>query len=219
MKKIERAYKSISKVYDKSITGDNFLLELLQKVSWGFNSHKDHSVKLLEYIPDDFSGKILDIPAGTGVLTYEKYLKLKNSHIICMDYSNEMLEIAKARFRENGISNVEFIQGDVGNIPYEEETFDIVLAMNGFHVFPDKEKAFSETRRVLKNNGYLIGCLYVKGINIITDLFVNCVHVTIGTFTPPFYTKNEIIDKLNREYKELELWNENSVICFRCKKN
>lgn len=58
-----------------------------------------------------------------------------------------MLDQAKKRIKEN---HVHFVQGDVGNLPAEDETYDIVLSMNGFHAFPDKRKAFAETNRVLK---------------------------------------------------------------------
>jgi ubiquinone/menaquinone biosynthesis C-methylase UbiE len=217
MDKIREAYKSISKVYDKSITEEKFSMKMFQKFTWGF-SHKDYSIKLLESISNDFSGKILDVPVGTGILTYEKFGKMNNSKIICMDYSDDMLEIAKTRFKENSIDNAECEQGDVGNMSYEDETFDIVLSMNGLHVFPDKEKAFSEIKRVLKNNGFFIGCLYIKGISKRTDWFVKNMYVKMGTVTPPFYTKDEIVGKLNSDYKELEFWNLKSVLCFKCKK-
>jgi len=214
MDKIKNGYKSISNIYDKYITGGNIFFKIGAKIIWGINAD-DYSIKLLENISDDFTGKILDIPAGTGILTCQKYKKLKNSEIICMDYSNDMLEIAKARFEENGLNNIECKQGDVGNIPYENETFDLILSMNGFHAFPDKEKAFIEIRRVLKNNGIFIGCFYIKGMVKRTDWFIHNIYVKSGTFTPPFYTKNEIMEKLNREYKELELWNIGSIICFK----
>jgi len=217
MDKIKKGYKSISNIYDKYITSGNIFFKIGAKLIWGVNAN-DYSKKLLENIPDDFTGKILDVPTGTGILTYEKYKKLNNSKIICMDYSNDMLGIAKARFENNNLNNIECKQGDVGNIPYENETFDLVLSMNGFHVFPDKEKAFMEIKRVLKNNGLFIGCFYVKGIIKRTDWFIKNVYVKSGTFTPPFYTKNDIMEKLNKEYNELELWNVGSIICFICKK-
>jgi len=217
MDKIEKAYKSVSKAYDKSITGESLFLRTLEKMTWGFSA-KDYSEKLLENISNDFSGKILDIPVGTGVLTYEKYLRMNNSEIICIDYSNDMLEIAKSRFKENEINNIECKQGDVGNMSYEDETFDVVLSMNGLHVFPDKEKAFYEINRVLKSNGSFIGCLYIKGINKKTDWFVNNMYTKIGTVTPPFYTKNEITNILNKDYKEVKLWTIKSIMCFNVKK-
>jgi ubiquinone/menaquinone biosynthesis C-methylase UbiE len=192
MDKINSGYKSASNIYDNYITSGNLFFKIASKIIWGFED-KDYSVKLLENIPNNFDGKILDIPVGTGILTIEKYKQLTNSEIICMDYSNDMLEKAKERFESNNLKNIECKQGDVGNILFEKETFDIVLSMNGFHAFPDKEKAFIEIKRVLKNGGYFIGCFYVKEITKRTDFFINNIFVKNGTFTPPFYDKNEIM--------------------------
>lgn len=61
------------------------------------------------------------------------------------------------------LKNVTFRQGDVGALPYEDDTFDIVLSLNGFHAFPDKEAAYREVSRVLKPGGTFCGCFYVKG--------------------------------------------------------
>ena len=216
MDKIRKGYKSVSNVYDKYITSGNIFFKIGAKIIWGISA-KDYSIKLLENITNEFTGKILDILVGTGILTYEKYKEINNSKIICMDYSNGMLEIAKSRFEINNLNNIECKQGDIGKIPYENETFDIVISMNGFHVFPDKEKAFIEIKRVLKSDGMFIGCFYVKGITKRTDWFIKNLYVKSGTFTPPFYTKDEIEEKLKKEYKDIELWNIGSIICFRCK--
>jgi ubiquinone/menaquinone biosynthesis C-methylase UbiE len=217
MGKIGNGYKSVSNIYDNYITSENILFKIISKIIWGFYD-RDYSINLLENIPDDFSGSMLDIPAGTGVLTYEKYKNMNKAKIICMDYSNDMLEIARRRFENNNLNNIECKQGDVGNISFEDGTFDMVLSMNGIHAFPDKEKAFIEIKRMLKNGGHFIGCFYAKGITKRTDFFINKLFVKNGTFIPPFYTKNEIAEKLNREYRELELWNVGSIVCFKCKK-
>jgi ubiquinone/menaquinone biosynthesis C-methylase UbiE len=214
---INKGYRSVSNIYDDYILSEKPLFKIIAKVIWGFTD-KEYSTELLENIPNDFSGKLLDIPAGTGILTYEKYLKIKNAKIICMDYSKDMLDIAKERFEGNNINNIECKQGDVGNIPFEDKTFDVVLSMNGFHAFPDKEKAFFEVNRVLKTNGLFIGCFYIKGKVRRTDWFIKNVFVRNGTFTPPFYNENEITEKFKTEYKETKIWNKGSIICFVCKK-
>ncbi len=54
--------------------------------------------KMLAYIPDDFSGRLLDVPAGTAAFTQCKWTALKNAHITCLDYSRDMLEQAEKRF-------------------------------------------------------------------------------------------------------------------------
>ena len=215
--KIKNRYNKLAGNYDSILSVNKLWGKVCCKIIWGFED-TEYAEELLAWLPDDFSGKLLDIPAGTALFTLEKYKKLKNAEIVCMDYSQNMLEIAKEKFMQNGLNNIECKQGDIGNIPYENETFDLVLSMNGFHAFPDKEKAFSEIKRVLKNNGTFIGCFYIKGIMKRTDWFINNVYVKSGTFTPPFYTKSEVILRLDKEYKELKLWNEGSIVCFRCKK-
>lgn len=71
----------------------------------------------------------------------------------------------------------------------DDSSFDIVLSMNGFHAFPDKEKAFRETWRVLKPGGKFIACFYIKGKSGITDSLVKNVLSKKGWFTPPFQTE------------------------------
>lgn len=69
--------------------------------------------------------------------------------------------------------------------------------MNGFHSFPDKEKAYSETARVLKKGGMFCGCYYIREENKITDFTVDFVLSKRGWFNPPFQTKEEALNVLN----------------------
>ncbi|MDR1230140.1 MAG: class I SAM-dependent methyltransferase [Spirochaetaceae bacterium] len=131
MDKMQSGYKSVSSIYDKYITSGNLFFKTVSKIIWGFED-RDYSIKLLENIPNNFDGKILDIPAGTGILTVDKYKQLNNPEIICMDYSTDMLKIAKERFENNNLKNIECKQGDVGNIPFENGTFDIVELFRNF---------------------------------------------------------------------------------------
>ena len=80
---------------------------------------------------------------------------MKFKKILAVDYSEDMLQIAKKRFQSNDIENVELMQEDVGNLTLEDESVDVVFSMNGFHAFPDKTSAFRETARVLKKKDFL----------------------------------------------------------------
>ena len=66
----------------------------------------------------------------------------ENAHITCIDYSMDMLEQARKRLGSH--AHIKCIQGDVGNLQMENESVDTVVSMNGFHAFPDKQKAFHE---------------------------------------------------------------------------
>lgn len=75
---------------------------------------------------------------GTGVLTMPVYRTLPKAKITCLDYSPDMMERARRRAPEN----VSFVQGDVGQLPFDDESFDIVRLSMASTLFPDKEAAY-----------------------------------------------------------------------------
>lgn len=214
--KIQDAYESSKNIYDAVLTQGNFFSRMYIKLFWSGTDDNEIARKVLSYIPDDFSGKLLDVPVGTAVFTQRKWSTLKNAHITCLDYSTDMLEQAKRRL--DGQSHINFIQGDVGNLQMDDESFDIVLSMNGFHAFPDKQKAFSETCRVLKSGGDFIACFYIRGKSKRTDWLVKNILAKKGWFTPPFQTEEELKNTLQKMYKEVELHVDGSMAYFHCVK-
>ena len=186
---------------------------MYNKVFWGGTNDKEIAEKLLSKIPDNFNGKILDIPVGTAVFTKNKWNTLNNAIISCVDISTDMLDKAKEKLEG---ANINLIRGDVGNMPFENNYFDIVLSMNGFHAFPDKDKAFQEIWRVLKKGGYFIGCFYVKGESKISDFLVNNILSKKGWFTPPFHTKEEYKGLLSSKYFDIDFNIDGSIIYFSC---
>ena len=116
------------------------------------------------------------------------------------------------------LKNVTFRQGDVGALPYKDDTFDIVLSLNGFHAFPDKEAAYREVFRVLKPGGSFCGCFYVKGGHRRTDWFVRHVYEKTGFFTPPYETASSLKNRLERMYAAVTLGNVKSMAWFICRK-
>ena len=214
--KIQDAYESSKNIYDGVLTQGNFFSRMYIKLFWSGTDDNEIAWKVLSYIPDDFSGKLLDVPVGTAVFTQRKWSSLKNAHITCLDYSTDMLEQAKRRL--DGQAHINFIQGDVGNLQMDDESFDIVLSMNGFHAFPDKQKAFIETCRVLKSGGDFIACFYIKGKSKKTDWLVKNILAKKGWFTPPFQTEEELKNTLQKMYKEVELHVDGSMAYFHCVK-
>lgn len=214
--KIQDAYESSKNIYDAVLTQGNFFSRMYIKLFWSGTDDNEIARKVLSYIPDDFSGKLLDVPVGTAVFTQRKWSSLKNAHITCLDYSTDMLEQAKRRL--DGQAHINFIQGDVGKLQMDDESFDIVLSMNGFHAFPDKQKAFRETCRVLKSGGDFIACFYIKGKSKKTDWLVKNILAKKGWFTPPFQTEEELKNTLQKMYKEVELHVDGSMAYFHCVK-
>ncbi len=215
--KIKTGYKKNANKYDDYITSKKLWSKIIVKIIWGL--HDEEYVKtLLPLIPNDLQGKLLDVPAGTAVFTYNKYKTMHKADIFCLDYSQEMLDYALERFNSLNTTNVHCKQGDVGNMPFENNFFDIVLSMNGFHAFPNKQKAFMETYRVLKPGGKFIGCFYIKGERRVSDFVARNVFVRNGTFTLPFMTKKELALQLKEQYTDVKIWNIKSIACFECTK-
>lgn len=212
---IIRAYQQLED--NKISLNQSIGFKLYNKLAWGMDE-EDYVNKVLDMIPSDFKGRLLELPVGTGRLTCEKYKELTKANIIALDYSEDMLREAKKFFTENGLVKVTCMQGNPRSLPFADEGFDFVLSMNGFHVFPYKNRTFSEISRVLKKGGIFSGCFYIKGERALTDFVVKKVLEPNGWFLPPFYTKEELYKTLTSYYREVEIFNQKSMVYFRCVK-
>jgi len=97
---------------------------------------------------------LLEIAAGTGVVTrYLSNALAPDVRIVATDLNQAMIDRATAV----GTSRpVEWRQADAMQLPFADETFDVVVCQFGAMFFPDKPKAFSEARRVLRPGGTFI---------------------------------------------------------------
>src|SRR5262245_41289704 len=98
--------------------------------------------------------RVLEIAAGTGVVTRRLAAVLPASAaIIATDLNQAMLEQAA----EIGTARpVEWRQADAMQLPFDDRAFDAVVCQFGVMFFPDKAKAFAETRRVLHPGGVFL---------------------------------------------------------------
>lgn len=174
--------------------------------------------KALSGIPEHFSGRLLEVPVGTGILTMPLYGTLPEADITCLDYSPDMMAQAQEKADRLGLKNVTFRQGDVGALPYAGNTFDVVLSLNGFHAFPDKEAAYQEVFRVLKPGGTFCGCFYVQGEHKRTDWFIRHMYEKAKFFTPPYETVASLKTRLEGMYADVTVGNLKSIAWFVCRK-
>ena len=206
--------------YDGMMTYSTVPGKAICWIVWNMDAEKNYRYleRALSGVPENFTGKLLEVPVGTGVLTMPIYRDLPEAEIICLDYSPDMMSAARARAEHARIQNVRFVQGDVGALPFEDESFDIVLSLNGFHAFPDKEAAYRETFRVLKPGGTFCGCFYVQGGCKRTDWFIQHLYQPKGFFTPPYETEVSLRQRLSGMYAEVNVTGVEGIGCFRCRK-
>ena len=94
--------------------------------------------------------RILEIAAGTGVLTRAMALAMPRADIVATDLNQAMLDQAAAAGTPN---NVTWRLADAQALPFDDGKFDTVVCQFGVMFFPDKPKAHAEARRVLKPGG------------------------------------------------------------------
>ena len=220
---IKNAYKLTggnASFYDGMMTYATLPGKAICRAVWNMDAEKNlrYIEQALSGVPMDFTGKLLEVPVGTGVLTMPMYQDLPNAEITCLDYSADMMNAARQKADRAGIKNISFMQGDVGALPFPDESFDIVLSLNGFHAFPDKEAAYRETFRVLRKGGVFCGCFYIQGGCKRTDWFVDHLYVPKGFFTPPFETQTSLRKRLQGMYADVSVTAVEGIGCFTCKK-
>ena len=220
---IRNAYKQTgghASFYDGMMTYSTFLGKAICRVVWNMDGEMNYTYleRALSGVPEGFAGKLLEVPVGTGVLTMPVYRGLPGADITCLDYSPDMMAAAQARAERMGIGNARFVQGDVGALPFDDASFDVVLSLNGFHAFPDKEAAWRETFRVLRPGGTFCGCFYIQGGCARTDWFINHLYQPRGYFTPPYETEDSLRTRLSKLYAEAEMTRYEGIACFKCRK-
>jgi SAM-dependent methyltransferase len=98
--------------------------------------------------------RVLEIAAGTGVVTRQLASVLPDRvSIVATDLNRPMLDMGA---RVGTKRPVEWREANAMQLPFDEGEFDAVVCQFGVMFFPDKSKAFSEARRVLKPGGVLL---------------------------------------------------------------
>lgn len=123
------------------------------KASSEYNTHaflqKEIALRLdskLEVISGN-TEVILDLGAGTGLLSQNLLKRFKNSQLICLDFAQESL-------KNNPVPHK--LCADANHLPLADNSIDIVTSNLMIQWCPDTKQLFSECHRVLKNNGLLL---------------------------------------------------------------
>jgi ubiquinone/menaquinone biosynthesis C-methylase UbiE len=98
---------------------------------------------------------VLDLGSGAGNDCFVvRSITGSSGHVTGLDFSEEMVEIARHNARKAGFENMNFVLGDIDDMPLKNDQFDVIISNCVLNLVPDKEKAFSEIMRVLKPGGH-----------------------------------------------------------------
>jgi arsenite methyltransferase len=98
---------------------------------------------------------VIDLGSGAGNDAFvARAVTGATGKIIGVDFTEKMIEKARANSEKLGFNNVEFRFGDIEKLPVTANTADVVVSNCVMNLVPDKRKAFGETFRVLKPGGH-----------------------------------------------------------------
>jgi len=130
----------------------------------------DADLKLGCGVPTEYAGikegdSVLDLGSGAGNDVFvTRAIVGESGSVTGLDFTDEMLAKAKRNNEKMGFSNVDFVKGDIENIPLPDNTFDVVISNCVLNLVPDKHRAYAEIKRILKPGGHFcISDIVLKG--------------------------------------------------------
>ena len=170
--------------------------------------------------------RCLDLASGTGDFALE-LLKGGAESVVCADFCPEMLDIARRKIGEGAT----FVECPAEELPFEDDSFDIITVGFGVRNFEDGKKCYREMRRVLKPGGRLC-VLEITGGGGLFGVYFNRIMPHIGNFVSGtkaykylaesverFDTPEEMVEKLaaagfrTREIKKFVLGGVTALVC------
>jgi arsenite methyltransferase len=125
---------------------------------------------------------VLDLGSGGGIDVLLSAKRVGPSgKAYGLDMTDEMLELARENQRKAGVGNVEFLKGEIENIPLPENSVDVVISNCVINLSADKDRVLSEAFRVLRPGGrFAVSDVVVRGavpadIRKNIELWVGCV--------------------------------------------
>ena len=127
-----------------------------------------------DYFQSDCS--VLEFGCGTGstALLHAPFVK----HMTATDISDEMIEIAKQKAKNEGVKNISFKQETLDSLALDKESFDVVLGLNILHLIKDLDGSVSKVYELLKPGGVFVSSTELIGeINFFLRLIIPLMQV------------------------------------------
>lgn len=147
----------------------------------------NYASDLVARLPDSGLTAVLEVACGTGIVTRRLRDSLPlNVRLVATDLNQAMIDWARGKFRQD--EAVEWRQADATNLPFQNESFDLVVCQFGLMFFSDKKAGIEEACRVLVPGGtYLFNVWDAIEHNEIALIAHNTIKRFFDVDPPRFY--------------------------------
>lgn len=154
----------------------------------------EHAFK---FINNTSNMKLLDVGCGSGFFSNLAYLKGMN--VVGVDASASLIEQAKKRN-----NSIEFLTGEMEELPFKDNTFDVVCAFNSIQYAESVKKAILDCKRVLKENGTLIIMIWGNKEECEAATFLKVIGgllppAPVGAGGPFVLSENELLETIIKD--------------------
>jgi arsenite methyltransferase len=154
---------------------------------------------------------VIDLGSGAGNDAFvARRFAGENGKIIGVDFSEPMIEKARANVDKLGFNNIEFRQGDIEQMPVTSNKADVILSNCVLNLVPNKKNVFAEIFRVLKPKGHFsISDIVLEGalpqkLQSAAEMYAGCVSGAIQ--------KNEYLDIIDQAgFKNISILKEKKI--------
>ena len=138
-------------------------------------------------LPTQYAGikegdTVVDLGSGAGNDVFVARAIVGDSgRVIGIDMTQEMMDKANLNNQKLGFKNVEFRLGEIENMPLENSIADVVVSNCVLNLVPNKEKAFAEIYRIIKNGGHFcVSDIVIRGelpenLKKFAEMYAGCV--------------------------------------------
>jgi demethylmenaquinone methyltransferase/2-methoxy-6-polyprenyl-1,4-benzoquinol methylase len=141
--RVKTMFSSIARRYD------------LNNTLHSFGRDRAWRHKALAMTKVDASSEVLDVACGTGALA-EAFRAAGVRRVVGLDYTPEMLSVARQRAKAGAFPAVEYIEGDAMKLPFDDASFDVLSIAFGIRNVGDPDRALGEFARVVRPGGRLV---------------------------------------------------------------
>jgi ubiquinone/menaquinone biosynthesis C-methylase UbiE len=141
--------------------------------------------------------ELLEVGCGSGATARLHAPHVK--HVLGTDFSARMIEIARAKTAEEGVTNITFEQADLTELDKPDGSFDMVLALSVLHLIADRDVAIRKIHQLLKPGGYFVSSTACLGDGMSFFKFIAPAGRALGLLPIlNVMTRAELVDSLEQ---------------------